>query len=52
MAVFSEGGVAMGNFGLLHWLIVLAVLPVFWLLSPAGVAFVIGWRATRRGRRP
>jgi hypothetical protein len=41
----------MGNFSLLHWLIVLALLPVVWLFSPAGIAFVIGWRATRR-RRP
>jgi hypothetical protein len=41
----------MAEFSLLHWLIVLAVLPVLWLLSPAGVAFIIGWRATRGGRR-
>lgn len=41
----------MSGFSFFHWLIVLAVLPVVWLLSPAGVAFIIGWRATRRDRR-
>lgn len=40
----------MGNFDLLHWLLVLLVLPFVWLLSPAGLLFVIGWRATRRPR--
>lgn len=41
----------MGEFTVLHWLIVLAVLPFVWLLSPAGILFIIAWRATRRGRR-
>lgn len=41
----------MGDFGLLHWLLVLVALPVVWLLSPGGVLLLIGWRATRRGCR-
>lgn len=40
----------MGNFGVLHWLFVLLVVPAVWLLSPAGVLALIGWRATRRPR--
>jgi lipopolysaccharide export LptBFGC system permease protein LptF len=42
----------MESFDFLHWVIVLAVLPFVWLLLPVGAAFVIGWRATRRSRRP
>lgn len=38
-------------FDVLFGLCVVAALALAWLLSPAGVLFVIGWRATRRVRK-